>query len=251
MVMYRLPAAALAALALAVGAAGCGASALGSAEADTEPAAAPSVASSDAGWSAPSAPAGGLTEDFATGTALQRWGYVEGDYGRNRFRVRAGRLEVFPPSSAWVDGHRAFFLYRKVRGDFDVSARLRVAGDAARSGLLVRAAPVEGGDREDWLSLATGVVAGRPVVERRSTARSRSRTAQLGGRRGWTQLRVVRSGARFTLLSRRGAGVWQRRWSVARPDLPATVQVGVDTVSGGRPEVRAQVDWVRFAAPAE
>jgi hypothetical protein len=250
--MYRFPAAALAALALAVGAAGCGASALGSAEADTSRPAAPSAAPSDAGWSAPSPLIGGLTEHFATGAALQRWGYVEGDYGRNRFRVRAGRLEVFPPSSAWADEHRAFFLYRDVHGDFDVRTRLRVIGDAARSGLLVRATPATARDREDWLSFGAATIAGRHVLERRTTARSRSRTTELGGHRGWTELRVVRDGVHFTLMSRAGTGgAWKHRSTLTRPDLPATVQVGIDSVSAGRPEVQAQVDWVQFEAPGD
>jgi hypothetical protein len=164
---------------------------------------------------------------------------------------------VVPSRSSWVNAHRAFYLYRGVRGDFDVRARLRVTGRAGRdpradwslSGLLVRAAGTQGAP-ENWLALRTGQVGGRRVFERKTTERSRSRLALLGARPGWTQLRIVRRGARFTLLTRRDDGGWRRRATYTRPDLPGTLQVGIDAFSGQgspRADLRAQVDWIRFA----
>jgi hypothetical protein len=213
----------------------------------------------EAGWAAPVRPlAGAWTEPFASGAALKRWGYVEGDYGRNRFRVHGGRLEVVPPKSSWVNAHRAFYLYRGVRGDFDVRTRLRVTGrdgpdphaDWSLSGLLVRAGGAQG-TPENWIALRAGRVGGRRVFERKTTERSQSQLALLGGRAGWTQLRIVRRGERFTLLTRPDGGAWKRRTTYARPDLPATLQVGIDAFSGlgsARADLRSEVDWIRFAA---
>jgi hypothetical protein len=220
----------------------------------------------NAGWSAPEAVDGAarparLAEEFRSGAALRGWGYFEGDYGRNRVRVRRGRLDVVPPKSAWVDAHRAFYLFREVRGDFDVRVRLRVTGrdgavprsDWSLSGLLVRGEPAADGDPENWVSLRAGMVGGRWVLERKSTERSRSRLSLVDARGGWTQLRVVRRGSRFTLLSRAdGESAWRRRGGYVRADLPGTVQVGVDAFSGHDSpgaDLRSQVDWVRFAKP--
>src|SRR4051794_4065572 len=109
--MYRFLSCLLAAAALAPVAAGCGgdavepASAVESSFVEASPSAHP-----NAGWSAPAAvpgaaPPARLSEEFRSGAALRGWGYFEGDYGRNRFRVRDGRLDVVPPKSAWVDAH--------------------------------------------------------------------------------------------------------------------------------------------------
>ena len=212
----------------------------------------------DAGWAAPARPLSHpWTEGFSSGAALERWGYVEGDFGRNRFRVHHGDLVVEPAKSWWVGAHRAFYLYRPVRGDFDVRTRLRVTGraggdphaDWSLSGLLVRS-PGRDGAPEDWLALRTGQVSGHRVFERKTTVRSRSRLALLGAHAGWTQLRIVRHGARFALFTRPDGGVWKRRSTYVRPDLPRTVQVGVDAFSGQgspRADLRSQVDWIRFA----
>jgi hypothetical protein len=195
-----------------------------------------------------------LSEDFRSGAALQRWGYMEGDFGRNRMSVRGGRLVLVPAASAWDARARACFLYRDVRGDFDVRARVHVSGGSgagrALAGLLVRAAPLEDGT-ERWLALRSGVVDGKRLVQREGTARSRSREASSRAAGGWTDLRVVRRGDRFTLLSRpAGGGAWRARGAYERADLPRTLEVGVDAFGGhGRAaaDVRVQVDWVRFA----
>ena len=44
------------------------------------------------------------------------------------YLIHAFELDVMPSRSAWSDGDRAFYLYKQVNGDFDVSMRLRVTG---------------------------------------------------------------------------------------------------------------------------
>jgi hypothetical protein len=255
----------------AVGVAGCGSDAVpdGSAPAQAaapprEPAAASpsayatSAPDGDAGWAAPAALDGASgrqrSEEFRSGAALRRWGYFEGDFGRNRMNVQDGRLVLVPAASTWADTARACFLYRGVRGDFDVRARVHVTGrsHAGRSlaGLLVRAEPA-GEGTERWLAVRTGVVDGRRVVQRQETAHSRSEDTTMAGAAGWTDLRVVRRGSRFALFSRAASGGgWRPRGYYVRTDLPQTLEVGVDAFGGhGDPsaDVRVQVDWVRFS----
>jgi hypothetical protein len=218
-----------------------------------------------AGWSAPAAVRGDrtaeLSEEFRSGAALRRWGYFEGDFGRNRLVVGAGAREVVPPRSTWVDGHRGFYLYREVRGDFDVRARVRVSGrdgrvptaDWSLSGLLVRASPPDDGGAENWVALRVGRAQSRWVVERKSTEGSRSRLRLTPARSGAADLRIVRHGSRFVLFSRAaGAGGWHRRGAFVRADLPPALEVGIDAFGGAsspHPDLRSRVAWVRFARP--
>ena len=256
--LRALPLAAVVA-AVAAGAAGCGSDPVPDAAA--APAEAPqsgyAPADGDAGWAAP-VPVSGrrtrvLSEEFRSGAALQRWGYFEGDFGRNRMSVRGGRLVLVPAASTWADGARACFLYRSVRGDFDVRARLRVTGGSgegrALAGLLVRGVPLEDGS-ERWLAVRSGVVDGRRVVQRQSTVSSRSDAASMPAGAGWTDVRVVRRGSRFALFSRSAGGHWRTRGYGVRSDLPRTLEVGVDAFGGhggSGADVRVQVDWVRFS----
>ena len=265
--MFRFAVLLPCAAALAVGAAGCGGDPVTAsvAAARTPTAAAPTSAAGHgtAGWSAPSTLPGtrvrALSEEFASAGALRDWGYFEGDFGGNTLRVRDGKLDVEVPRSAWVNGHRAFYVYRSVRGDFDVRARVRVTGraggvpaaDWSLSGLLVRAAPRSDGDPENWVSLRKGRVGGRWVLERKTTQSSRSRVALVDDRAGWTELRIVRCGPRFALFARSGGDDrWRARGTVVRGDLPEALEVGIDALSGQRSpraDLRSRVDWVRFA----
>jgi hypothetical protein len=218
------------------------------------PAPLPARSGEMAGWSARPALSGArlptLDDHFRSAGSLDGWGYLQGDYGRNRFRVRAGGtglLEVRPAPGTWEDGHRGFFLFRNVRGDFDARARLHVtaAPSFGRSlaGLLVRAVPRAGG-AENWLALRAGRPAGgRWALERQSTRGSRSRSGSQDLRRGWLQLRIVRRGRTFTLLSRSDTTGWRVNARLVRSDLPRTLQVGTDAFGG---ELVSRVDWVRF-----
>jgi hypothetical protein len=230
---FRLAPAALAALAAAAAVAGCGGTGA-TVVLPAQPVGARPSAHPEAGWAAPRRAAGRVDEDFARGAALRSWGYAEGDFGRNRFRVRDGRLEIATPGpSAWAGAHRGFLLFRTVRGDFDARLRVRAAG-GARAGLLA-------GDRaRGWVALR----AGADGVRRASTTRlSGTASQRVAGAAGWMDLRLVRRGRRFGFSVRPagGGGRWQPAGAVRRVDLPRALDLGMAVSGGGR----AQVDWIR------
>lgn len=231
------------------------------------------------------------SEEFSRPEALAGWRRfheVEGwpDMTR-RLEVNAatGELHLEPWTSGWYAEFHAPFLFRDVEGDFVVTTRMRADGLAgglprtawSLAGLMVRAPRAvtpatwsAGG--EDWLFITTGVAedVAQPVIETKSTRRSASRLRLHQARGGWVELRVTRRGPSFELASRWDGEEWVVRERFERPDLPASVQVGLNAytdwysttalqsdplrfnttvVKDGKPDLAARVDWIRFARP--
>jgi hypothetical protein len=232
-----------------------------------------------------------LSEEFADARALADWKRfheVEGwpDMTR-RLEVRpaTGELYLEPGTSGWYADFHAPYVFREVRGDFVVTTRLRADGLAggtptsawSLAGLMVRAPRTvtpatwtPGG--EDWLFITTGVAddVRQPVLETKSTRGSQSRLRLHAARDGWVELRVTRTGPAFELASRWDGEEWIVRDRFDRPDLPATLQVGINAytdwhsttalqsdprrfnttvVTDGKPDLGVRVDWIRFARP--
>lgn len=167
-------------------------------------------------------------------------------------RSSAGALTLVPAASGWFADNHAPYLFQAVRGDFDVTARVRatpVAGGAdslpratwSLVGLMARApravtpatwAPY----RENWLFITTGTAEapGVPVFETKSTVNSGSNLKLRPARAGWMELRIVRLREVFLLLSRMPGEGWRVRERVLRRDMPwAEVQVGIVAYSDG------------------
>lgn len=241
------------------------------------------------------APAGDvacLSEEFTTADALDGWRQfhlVEGwpdMTKRLEVRTASGELYLEPGTSGWYADFHAPFLFREVSGDFVVTTRLRADGHAgglpsapwSLAGLMVRAPRAitratwtpRG---EDWLFITTGVAddPAQPVMETKSTRSSVSRLQLHAARAGWVELRVTRRGAAFELASRCDGEGWVVRDRFDRPDLPATLQAGLNAytdwysttalqsdpfrfnttvVTDGKPDLGVRVDWIRFARPA-
>ena len=232
-----------------------------------------------------------LSDEFSTSASLAGWRQfhqVEGwpDMVR-RLEIRgdSGHLYLEPWTSGWYADFHAPFLFRAVSGDFVVETRLRVDGRAggqpraawSLAGLMVRAPRTTtpatwtpGG--ENWLFITSGVAedVGQPVLETKTTRQSVSRLQLHPVRAGWVQLRVTRRAAAFELASRHDGEDWVVRARFDRPDLPNTLQVGVNAytdwnsttelqrdphrfnttvVQNGSPDVALRVDWIRFARP--
>jgi regulation of enolase protein 1 (concanavalin A-like superfamily) len=196
-----------------------------------------------------------------------------------------GALYLEPLTSGWYADFHAPFLFKEVTGDFVATARLRVSGlasDVPRTpwslaGLMVRAGRdvgprtwTPGG--ENWLFITAGVAddVSAPVLETKTTVNSRSRLRLHPARAGWVELRIARRGAAFELLSRHDGEDWVVRERFERPDLPATVQVGLNAytdwytaqplhgdplrfnttvIRDGKPDLALRVDYVRFERP--
>jgi hypothetical protein len=180
-----------------------------------------------------------------------------GDGGTTRWAVEDGQLVVHVAQSSWVDTEHAFYLWKSIEGDFDVSARVLTTGEHKRlpsdgwslAGLLVRDPRAAGTPKEQWLGWTVGRVHRKNVFERKTTQDGSSQLVLLPARRVWVGLRIVRRGASFSLYRRYPGQRWIKTYRYLRTDLGPQLQVGIDAQSGfGTPaDLVAHVDWVRFA----
>jgi hypothetical protein len=156
-----------------------------------------------------------------------------------------------------VNNRRAFYLWKRVEGDFAVTVRVRTDGlnghvpnaNWSLSGLLLRA-PVADGQRENWIGWTVGYVNGTSVVERKTTRQSNSELRLSLVPAGWIELRAVRIGPVFALLRRSPGKRFVLQGSYTRRDLPTALEVGIDAQSGfdsAKADLRSRVDWIRFA----
>jgi hypothetical protein len=204
-------------------------------------------------------PPGSLSDEFDSASPAGwnvTYGDDVGDGINHSVTVEGGSLTLRPRRSWWVDDHEALYVSKAVTGDFVATMRARVTGTETEepqsnwtlSGFLLRD-PRSTHARENWVSFRTGWVDGRWVYERKTTQGSRSRLVLWPSHAGWVDLRVARIGPRFLFLRRDGAA-WKLHWEYTRPDLPATLQVGIDAFSGfdaPRTDLIARVDWIHFA----
>jgi hypothetical protein len=199
-----------------------------------------------------------LSDEFDDAT-LAGWQQMQGDATVDPARVSAagGVLTIHSAHASWVREQRAYYIWKDVAGDFSVTTRVKVTGESAETptadwslaGLLVRR-PDTDRSHESWIGWTTGGVSSKQVFERKTTTRSTSILELQPARTGWLELRVVRLGAVFLLLHRYPDGGWLYDGQYRRPDLPKTVEVGIDAQSGWGvdfADLVAHVDYVRFA----
>lgn len=207
--------------------------------------------------------AGGIQQlsDEFDGSALNGWSQMAGeDFGdgtAHQVTVEDGALKLVPVRSWWVDDKRALYLSKRVTGDFVATMRVQVTGTTtpdpqanwSLSGILVRN-PASTKQNENWLAFRTGFVNDSRVYERKTTLRSHSILVLASSPSGWVDLRVARVGSRFFLLKRSPARKWIEHWSYVRPDLPKTLEVGIDGFSGDESphaDMISRVDWFHFS----
>lgn len=197
-----------------------------------------------------------------------------------------GVLHIEPYHSAWVRDLYAPFLFREVRGDFDVRARVRVRGHEgdvpggtwSLGGLMARvpnrSTAAEWTRRtENWHFITTGVgpVPGQPMTETKGTYNSYSSLKLRPFPSGWVELRLVRVGMVLIALARPdGESGWQVRDRFYRMETNPVMQVGLiayttsDDVPPGPENAEAinrevnreaavdmvlEADWIRFSRP--
>ena len=197
-----------------------------------------------------------------------------------------GTLTVEPYHSAWVRDLNAPFLFKAVRGDFDVRARVSVrgrdglvpGGTWSLGGLMAR---VPNGNNagdwkprmENWHFITTGVghEPGKVMTETKGTYNSYSSLKLRPFQSGWVELRLTRVGmAMFAMARADGDRAWQVRDRFYRMEGSPNMQVGLVAYTSSaavppgpdRPEVENRevnktalvdmamdVDWVRFSRP--
>lgn len=224
-----------------------------------------------------------LSDDFSTPESLAKWQRFDvvekwPDMLR-RAAIADGNLILEPYTSGWYAEFHAPFLFKEVQGSFMVTARLRVRGKEkaipteawSLAGLMVREPRKDREPRgENWLFLTTGVAddVSQPVFETKTTVNSRSNLKLTPAKAGWVELRIVRVGPAFILLSRYEGEPWQVRERFYRMDFARTAQVGVNVYTGWNSarefhndpqkfnttvlkdraaDAILEVDWIRFA----
>jgi hypothetical protein len=204
---------------------------------------------------APPPPITLLSDEFDSPASLARWtshgaaeGWPEMIRTVDAHGTASGALYLEPTVSGWYADFRGPFLFQDVTGDFVATTRVRARGTGGAlpsvtwslAGLMVREARATTAAAwqpraENWLFATTGIAgqAGQPVIETKTTVNGRSALNLHPVPAGWMELRIVRVRADFLVFSRpEGAAEWTLQERFFRPDLPRTVQVGVNAYSG-------------------
>jgi CubicO group peptidase (beta-lactamase class C family)/regulation of enolase protein 1 (concanavalin A-like superfamily) len=209
-----------------------------------------------------------LSDEFDNAATLanwQRFDVVEGWPSKTkRAEIRDGRLLLEPATSGWYADFQAPFLFKQVTGDFTAHTRVHVTGIGhdipnalwSLAGLMVRA-PRAGGmnawtpNTENWLFITTGIAAraGQPVIETKTTVNSQSTLRLHDIAPGPVELLLTRRGAKFELAYSQG-GEFRTLATFDRPDLPATIQLGVNAYTDWESTGTLQNDPKRFNTTA-
>ena len=147
-------------------------------------------------------------------------------------------------NALWFQASQGGLVYRNVTGDFIITATVNgvrksdnnqpVGCDICLGGLMARNPSNSTG--ENYLHVVTGVTPNGAGYETKNTTNSVSPYLATGDANTKHDLRIQRSGATFTLYQRlTGAGTWNVAATFNRPDLPATLFVGINiyTAQGG------------------
>ena len=195
-----------------------------------------------------------LSDEFDNAATLRRWqdhAVVEGwPSMTDRVDINTtapGHLYLVPRTSTWFEDYHGVYLFKTVTGDFDVTTRIQATGKTtdlpqrtfSLTGLMVRAPRnvtpetwTPGG--ENWVFITTGYGdnapgrAGKPQIETKTTQNSRSHLTLIRSQSGWVYLRVVRVSSAFLMLYSFDGQEWYLSQRFTRPDMPATVQVGLN-----------------------
>jgi hypothetical protein len=229
-----------------------------------------SVASGPGVAAAPADDLAALSDEFDNAASLSRWqdhATVEGwPSMTDKVDVNTtapGQLYLVPQTCTWFEDYHGVYLFKTVTGDFDVTTRIQATGKASDlpqrtfslTGLMVRAPRAvtpatwtPGG--ENWVFITTGYGdnapgrAGHAQIETKTTQNSKSHLTLIRSQTGWVYLRVVRISSAFLMLYSFDGTEWYLSQRFTRPDLPATVQVGLNAYTNWEsiPADQAQVD---------
>jgi hypothetical protein len=194
-----------------------------------------------------------------------------------------GKLLLVPYTSVWFRDYRGVMLFKPVTGDFVVTTDLRVTrpdGNGAPGsqyslcGLMIRAprdiTPASwrpGGENYVFLSIGSADQPGVFQTEVKTTRNSDSQLQISPGTES-ASLRIARIGDAMLLFRKPQGGEWTVHRRYRREDFPQTLQVGLTTytdwetcsrmdpqqhnrtvIRTGNPQVRAEVDYIRYARP--
>lgn len=234
-----------------------------------------------------------LNEDFNSDKSLTSWNWLHDKEGWpskiRKQELKEGMLTLEMGTSGWFADKNAPYLYREIKGDFDVRARIKASGiNNATSetlwslgGLMVRVPKPGNKDQwkpkeENWMFITTGVAEepGKQVIETKYTLNSRSNLKLRDAKTGWISLRVVRVGNSFIMLYKYDE---DKTWTVHDRfylvDWPEVLQVGFNGYTNsnavppnilwgdpykfnnesfdhlGKPDFKLTIDYIYFNKP--
>jgi len=209
-----------------------------------------------------------LSDEFNTSVLDASWNLFQTQYYQTPVPINNGFMEMSLDDAEcnltcvwWVDMN-AGLIYKEVTGDFDVitaaytKQKTNPTQDIDRwtqlAGLMARDPASTTSRNENYVFNVAGMRFDNPSVELKSTTDNtssiRAYTDNMSGTAA--ELRMVREGTIFSLYSRQiGSSNWIFRDSFNRPDLPATLQVGlIAYVYEAYPgNLLAQFDYIRFS----
>jgi hypothetical protein len=232
-----------------------------------------------------------LSDEFNDAATLSQWKriYAIEGWGANQLEIqdinttRPGRMVMVPFTSTWFNDYRGELTFKEVTGNFvvttDVEATQRNGSGAPRSryslgGIMIRtprsitpATWQPGGENYVFLSLGTADQPGTFQFEVKSTVNSNSGLIPSFAGTPRALIQYARIGAYFIALHAID-GVWTVHHRYFRPDMPATLQVGMtvytdypaassvsplthnsSVIRAGTPDLVAAFDYFRFARP--
>lgn len=209
-------------------------------------------------------PCGELDDEFDDPSTLSCWtelDALQGDPAQYTLldvaTTHPGVLTIEPThTQGWFEDGDAPFLFKELTGDFVVETHVTALSrndltspptqEYNSAGLLVRNGAATSGD-EDWLMYNIGYQATFVGTEGKTTEDSQSVLTLLPGHHAG-RLRICRVGSDFHMYRWLDDETgWTLEHSYARPDLPATLQVGL--VANGYqppPDLHARFDYARF-----
>ena len=140
-------------------------------------------------------------------------------------------------NALWFQGSQGGLIYQSVTGNFTITANvgahkksnvdLQATCDICLGGLMARNPDNSPG--ENYVHLVTGVTPNGPGYETKNTTNSVSPFNATADGNTVHDLRITRTGSTFTLYQKlTGAETWNVAATLERPDLPATLLVGVN-----------------------
>ena len=155
----------------------------------------------------------------------------------------------------WFMQQRGVLLYRPVSGSFRITADVHASkrsdpgqppggnGSVQLAGVMARSGE---GYQENYVFIVVGADADGLSVETKNTINGVSKFAGPSWDSGDAQLQLCRFDSTISLYKRHvgGSEPWIEAARYDRPDLPATMQVGLNIYTDGQPDIQAAYDHI-------
>lgn len=177
-----------------------------------------------------------------------------------------GSLYIVPAAGSWYSRNTGHLSYKKIKGDFTVTMRVKVTGKTSPiptgafdlAGLMARSPSLVDGEvvpptKENWEYHSTGGEGNKRILDFKTTVNSSSSFRIKEVNSEWIILRMSRVGTKIVKLYKEDdQGEWQLASMNDRPDLPEELQVGVCVLTNlnGEPDHTIAIDYIRFNRPA-